>query len=425
MLRSKIRSCATLLLIIVVTIIPAFSNAAGSNNNEPIDLGILKQKDTLLPFMTGPQKIQYLQLERIIESAHSDLKSGQYLANSKPSSLDPNRDLKPLIERGERMIESAQLKIEDSQKKLVALLQVVQDQQSQQMKADLTRFDYDLESANYDDAITVLSKRLLTTCWELGYETLFFDGVFIQDGESTLPSSAELRNSTYDRLIKIDGTTFSVTIPIDLKLKADSTGKAAHIFEFENAPVFKDDQKALLVIEMIHPKGSSSGLLSLRAIDLETQLIVTHQLIKIKDSAEKLGLVAEGLEDTIPDQLKLRDPANTLETLSNLGDLYTFMITSEFETTVTHELLTHTLLKNKTLQITDSNFILRAYGKSLSAPETWKGQSNAQLTITADEQTGNYQLRAQADNSDRVLPCGTLQLNNSNATTPTEEIPSI
>ena len=412
MLRSKIRSYAKSLLL-ALTLLPALTHAA--SNDEPIDLSILKQSDTLMSYMTASQKMQYLRLERAIDSAKSDLKSGQYLANSKPSNLNPEQDMQPLIERGKLLIESAQLQIKNSQQGLVELLQIVQQQQSHQVAVDLKRFDYDLESANYDDAITVLCKRLLNACWELGYETLFFDGVFIQDSESTQRSSPELHNNTYDQLIKIDGTAFSVTIPVDFQLKPDTTGSTSSIFEYENAPIFKDDKKALLVIEIIQPADSSSGLLSLRAIDLGTQQIVAHHLIKIKDSAEKLGLVGENLVDRTPDQLKLRDEANALETLSNLGDLYIFKVSSEFENTIVNELLIHTLLKDKTLKITDSDFILRAYGAALTTPESWQGHSNAQLTINADSSINHYKLVALADNSDRVLPCGTLQLTNSNA----------
>lgn len=389
------------------------AHAASPTENEPIDISILEHSNELMPFLTAAQKVQYLRLESTINQAQSDMKSGHYLANSKPSSLNPNRDLKPQIERGKQIIARAQLELDSAQSEMVALFMAAKDQQAQQVAIDLTRFDYDLESAKYDDAITVICKRLLNACWELGYETLLFDGIFIQDSEVTQRASAELRNSTYDQLIKVDGTTFSVTIPINLQLEPDSEGTGSEIFSYENASIFKDDKKALLAIEMIQPEGSSTGLLSLRAIDLKTQHIVAHQLIKIKNLAEKLELEAEGLMDKIPDRLKLRDTKNTLQKLSNLGSLYTFQVTDDFDTSEVHELLTHTLLQNSTLQITDSDFILRAYGASLAMPDAWRGQGNANLKISEDEQTGTYQLSAIADSSELVLPSGILQLSHS------------
>ncbi|MGZ0706942.1 hypothetical protein ACWPKO_01225 [Coraliomargarita sp. W4R53] len=360
--------------------------------------------------MTTTQRVEYLRLKRTIEDAESDLKSGHYLANTKASSLAPNRDIKPKIERGKKMIERAQLKIATTQEELARLLILIEKQQTQQNSMDQTRFDYTLESANYEEAITTLSKQLLETCWGRGYQTLFFDGIFLQDNEGTQSASPELRNSTYDALVKADGTTFSVTTPVGFKLKSDTHGNGNDIFSYENAAIFKDDKKALLAIELILPTGSSTGLLSLQAIDLETQHIAAYQLIKIADLAAALGIEADGLEDKTPNQLELRDDTNTLETLSNLSKPYTFELSSESHTTEVPELLTYTLLQNTNLQLTDSDFILRAYGESLDMPDAWSGPANASLTIETGEDADTYQLNAVANASQRVIPSGTLTL---------------
>ena len=311
MLRSKIRSC-TKFLLIVVTIIPALTQAASSGKNESVDLSILEQSDALLPKMTTAQRVEYLRLKRAIEDAESDLKSGHYLANTKASSLAPNRDIRPTIERGKKMIKRAQLEIAATQKELVELLSLTEKQQAELNSMAQMRYDYTLESTDYEQAITTLSKQLLESSWALGYQTLFFDGIFVQDSAGTKSASPELRNSTYDALVKADGTTFSVTTPVNFKLKSDTDGNGSDIFSYENAAIFKDDKKALLAIELILPTDSSTGLLSLQAIDLQTQRIAAYQLVKIDDLAAKLGIEADGLEDKTPDQLKLRDGTNTL-----------------------------------------------------------------------------------------------------------------
>jgi hypothetical protein len=43
-------------------------------------------------------------------------------------------------------------------------------------------------------------------------------------------------------------------------------------------------------------------------------------------------------------------------------------------------------------------------------PDTWIGQANAHLTLTETEETGSYQLSAQADGSERILQGGTFNL---------------
>ena len=78
-------------------------------------------------------------------------------------------------------------------------------------------------------------------------------------------------------------------------------------------------------------------------------------------------------------------------------------------------MLTNTLLNQTNLQISDSNFILRAYGESLDLPDSWEGQANARLIIAEGDGSNNYQLSAQSSGSDRILPSGELTLSRISA----------
>ena len=239
---------------------------------------------------------------------------------------------------------------------------------------------------------------------------MFFDGVFTQDSEGTHRTDAKLRNDFYNTLTKIDSKAFSVTIPVDFKLKSDTLGKSSQTFSYGNAAIFEEDKKALLVIELIRPKGSSSGLLSLRAIDLETQFIVVHQIVKVDDLVVILGIEDEMLVDTLPEQVTLRDYTSTLETLDRLGDAYIYEIESTAPNNEVAEMLTNTLLNQTNLQLSDSDFILRAYGDSLTMSDTWEGHANARLIIAEGAGTNSYQLSAQSSGSSRTLTIGVLTL---------------
>lgn len=360
--------------------------------------------------MTATQRVQFIKLDSAIKDAESDLRSGQHLMETKPSTFDPDRDIRPIIERGEQLVESAGIEIQNSQKELVALLTIVESQKAVAETIDGARFDFALESSSYEEAIATHCQQLLETCWELGYETLFFDGVFTQDSQGTHRASASLRNDFYDALVKIDGTTFSVTIPIDFQLNADRKGEGSQIFSYENAAIFEGDKKALLAIELIRPEGSSTGLLSLRAIDLETQLVAAQQIVKVDDLAMVLSIESEALEDAILQQVQLRDDANTFETLSRLGHAYIYEIDCAADQMHVSRLLAHALLSQTNLQLAASNFILRAYGESLELTDAWVGQANARLGIVEGEDADSYALSAQADGSDRILSGGLLTL---------------
>jgi len=408
MLRSRLRSWANLLLTTIIFL--PFLASAKASKEAAIDLSIIEKSDALISYMTASQRIQFLNLEAVIEDAQSNRRSGQYLAETRPSTFDPDKDIKAIVKRGKLMVESANLSIRTNQKSLVALLTTVDAQKAAKETNDEARFDYVLESSTFEEAMATRCQQLLERCWQLDYETLFFDGVFTQDSEGTHRTDAKLRNDFYNTLTKIDSNAFSVTIPVDFKLKSDTLGKSNQIFSYGNEAIFEDDKKALLVIELIRPKGSSSGLLSLRAIDLETQFIVVHQIVKIHDLVVILGIEDEMLVDALPAQVTLRDYTNTLETLDRLGDAYIYEIESTAPNNVVAEMLTNTLLNQTNLQLSDSDFILRAYGESLDPTNTWEGHANARLMIAEGAETNSYQLSAQSSGSSRTLTIGVLTL---------------
>ena len=408
MLRPTLRSWAILLLTTVIFLLIVAS--AKASKEKAIDISIIEQSDALIPYMTTSQRIQFLKLEAAIEDAKSKRRSGQYLAETKPSTFDPDRDIKSIVNRGEQMIERADLSIWTNQKDLVSLLVTVEAQKAVKKIIEEARFDYVLESSTFEEAMAIQCQQLLEKCWERGYEILFFDGVFTQDNEGTHPADTQLRNDFYDTLTKIDATTFSVTIPVDFHLKAGTIGKSSQIFSYENEVIFEKDKKALLAIELIRPEGSSSGLLSLRAIDLDTQLIAVQQIVKVDDLAAALSIEDEMLEDGLLTRVTLRDHTNTLEALTRLVDAYIYEIEPTDPTNEVAEMLTNTLLSQTDLQISDSDFILRAYGESLDLPDSWEGQANARLIIAEGDGANNYQISAKSNGSDRTLPCGELTL---------------
>lgn len=419
MLRSTLRPWVSLLLLIAIAL-PLTARARPSTPIEAVDLRILEQADALVPYMSAAQKIEYLKLERALEEAQSSLRSGQHLANSKPSSFDPDRDLKPAIEQGKALIAESKAATQSLQTQLVRLFEAVDARKKQKLAVDLTKYDYTLESSSFEEAWPHYARQLLQSCWALGYETLFFDSVFIHDSNGTRKADAEIRNLVYDVLVQIDGSTFSVTVPVDFHLEAETDGKGSRVFSYENAAIFKKDRKALLALELIIPEGSASGLLSLRAIDLDSQVIAAQELVKIDNLAEVLApyfgeadTPAEALEDRIAKNVRLRDPGQMIDALARLSEPYSFQIAEATGTGQVATCLSHTLLRNSGLVLVDSDFIHRAYGHRLEAPEAWVGQANATLTLEYSGDESQYQLLAQAEGSDRVLAVGHLTWSDS------------
>ena len=257
----------------------------------------------------------------------------------------------------------------------MSLLTTVDAQRAEKETTAEARFDYVLKSSSFQEAMATECQQLLEKCWKLGYEALFFDGVFTQDSEGTHRANAQLRNDFYDTLSKIDDTEYSVTIPVDFKLKSNTLGHSNKSLVTKTRPSSNKIKKRYSPSNWFYLKDLAVDF-SLRAIDLETQLIAVQQIIKVDDLAATLSIDDEMLEMDYPLESHY-DHTNTLETLTRLVDAYIYDIEPTALTNEVAEMLTNTLLNQTNLQISDSNFILRAYGESLDLPDSWEGQANA------------------------------------------------
>ena len=92
MLEPRITLFTKLKLSLLIPVVVLFTTNVSANDTS-VDLDILKQADTLVPYMTAEQKMYYVALEAELNSARSNLRSGKHLANTKASRIDPNRDL--------------------------------------------------------------------------------------------------------------------------------------------------------------------------------------------------------------------------------------------------------------------------------------------------------------------------------------------
>ena len=392
------------LLILQATLIATIATAEESS----VDLNILKQADALEPFMTVAQKIAYVKLEAELDSARSNLRSGKHLANTKASSFDPNRDLKPIIDRGKKLVLESEAMINTKQIEMAQYLSNISEQRSQEQAADLTKYDYKIVSSDLNSALINHSRTLLDACWKLGYDTLFFHTVFIRNLEEAQQESEPIRNLAYDALTQADGSRFSVRIPMNFELNYEKVGEGTEIFSYENSDLFEDEKKALLAIELTVPKGSSTGLLSMHAIDLCTQQIVAHELIKIVDLTEVINSQEEDNQDYFTDTVQLRDPSRTIEVLSQLSTPYTFELAANPLMAAVKEQLTHTLIKHSKLKIVATDFINRSYGKATKEHVHWTGSANATISIEMADKEGSYQVNANANK--RSLSIGLLTL---------------
>ena len=418
-------------IFLLLCVLPLSSQAA-STKEAPLDLSIIAQSDALRPYMTQQQQVDYIEAAQLIKQAESDIRSGENLQTQRPSTLNPDKDLKPIHERGEQLVKEGQAKVRSAQQQMIELLTAVQDQQINNQAVAAKKYNFKVIEQTYPIAIKQAAIQTLENCRNASYTNIFYDGLRIITAQQSSKAAPKVHNATYDTFIQADGTHFSLKVPLSLKLvKNDTT--ADYAFQYDNASVFEGEKVALVAIEVIAPGSGSEALLSVRALDLDTQRLISSVLFYIPDASEVLTPESENTVSTdqvesadddtqiattapprtIPVSVTVNDPNQLIEKLSGLASPYSFDTIAEADTTaqsiLVAGLLKDTLLKNSALILAEGNFIRRSYLPTEAAPEPLPSAATATLAITQNED--NYTMIAKAHESDRELEVGTVTLN--------------
>jgi hypothetical protein len=405
------------------------SSQAASTKEAPLDLSIIAQSDALRPYMTQQQRVDYIEAAQLIKQGESDIRSGENLQAQRPSTLNPDKDLKPLHQRGEQLVEEGQAKVHSAQQQMIELLTAVQARQITNQAIAAKKYNFELIEQTYPTALEQAAIQTLENCRNADYTNIFYDGLRIITAEQNSKAEPKVHNATYDTFIQADGTQFSVKVPLSLTLVKDET-TADYTFQYDNESVFEGEKVALLAIEVIAPGSGSEALLSVRAIDLNTQRLISSVLYYIADASEVLSPAVTattiGVESTteatntsaptavvttprmIAASVSINDQNQLIEKLSSLATPYLFEIVttgdSAAQSILVADLLKDTLLKNSALIIVEGDFIQRSY---LPA-EAFPSAATATLTITST--VDNYTMMAKAHGSERSLEIGTVTL---------------
>ncbi len=406
------------------------SSQAAPTKEAPLDLSIIEQSVTLRPYMTPQQQMTYANALQIIKQGQSDIRSGENLQAQRPTTLNPNKDLKPLHERGELMVKQGQAKVRLAQQQMIELLTAVQDQQINNQAVTAEKYSFELIEQTYQIAIEQAAMQTLENCRNAGYTNIFYDGLYIITELQSSKALPEVHNATYDTFIQADGTQFTVKVPLSLKLVKDET-TAEYTFRYDNESVFEGEKVALLAIEVIAPGSGSEALLSVRGLDLNTQRLISSVLFYIADASQVLSPTAAapiiGVESTtealntptatavvtpprtVPVSVIVNDSNQLIEKLSGLANPYFFETVttgnSTAQSVLIADLIKDTLLNNSALLLVESDYIQRSY----LGTEALSSSATATLTITSNADN-DYTMIAEAHENDRSLEIGTVTL---------------
>ena len=208
--------------ILLLCALPLSSQAA-STKEAPLDFSIIAQSDTQRPDMTSKQRMAYVTASQLIKQGQSDIRSGENLQAQKSSALNPNKDLKPLHQRGEQLVEEGQAKVQSAQQQMIERLTAVQARQITNQAIAAKKYNFERIKQTYPTALKQAAIQTLVTHRKDLYTSIFCDGLRIITAEQNSKAKPKVHNTTDDILSQADGTQFSVKVPLSLKLVKDET----------------------------------------------------------------------------------------------------------------------------------------------------------------------------------------------------------
>lgn len=359
-------------------------SAKSTSKDEEVDFSILERSTELSRYLDSKQRVQLIKLEESVQAALEKIRSGEYMKARKPSSLNPNEDLKPFHAKGEQLVEEGELEARTQRLRIVQLLRTAETQKEAQAKARAARYNFRIEEMDFTAALKQSAEKVMADAWAKGYDHVLFDGVRIVEAGKSRISDVETRNMAYDILVGIDGTRFTLTMPIDLSYS--TTTEPAPRFVYENEAAFVDSKGALLAIEKIETPNQSSGILAVRAIDLQKFTLISSELITL---APDESAPSDTTGTPLPTSGMIEDGAGILDTLGALKTPYQFgwdltQLEDPERALAYSLLLQQTIQQNAGIQLLETQFVERSY---LQANETLAQHANAVFQL--DPRDGN------------------------------------
>lgn len=381
------------------------------SDESTIDLSLIDQAPQLSRYLTTSQRIELLKIEEAILAAKKTVRSGKFMRDRKPSTLNPNEDVKAINARGERLIQAAENEIIEKRIELTQLLRKAEQRRNQEAQERAVHYAASLDQLEFSAAAEFTLNKVLVDAWAAGYDALLFDRIFsVQDGTSTA-ASTEIQNQIYKTLVSLDGTRFTIQKASNLRLSISTKGRPSFTFD-QQAPT-SDSKAALLAIEQVRQTDSDKELLAVRAFDLETFKLISSQLVETTLNPSHSSNEAISTAVT---KVELNDTENLLHTLEALEEPYTFSwnLSSTDDSVLIQRLILQQLIQeHTTIQLLETDFIWRTYMPNLALPER-PSTATARFNLThdySDASIASYILSADATQQNRRVTIGTVTFN--------------
>jgi len=387
--------------------LPAASFA--KTEKEAINLDILEESGQLVRLLSPAELSRYLRASELLEEGEDNIRSGRFLVERRPSALNPNEDLKAAHERGEALVEKGGRQIREAQREMVALLEGARERENAvpEVTGELLQGAVPTDN-DFAGALRLAAVPVLQECWDRGYDRIFFDRVRESSPEDSANAPAPLLQLAYEVLTDLDGTRFSINMPVDLELVSPGDPPGAARFNFANQGTYKRDQIAYLAVELLSAGADADAgdLLVVRAIDLQSLQLIAQTMRRLQPEAA--GAAQEDDAESQPELIQLDDTTAMIGQLATLPDPYVFRVeTQDLDAESSARVtawLTQILVENTDLSVVPTAFLERQFAGDLAL--NFQPRTNARLLVSGSGP--EFNLSARADAVERTLPVGQL-----------------
>ncbi len=404
--RKEHHSLWLLLAVFFLSVLPG-SLAARTDNmgQEATDRALLERRSELLPKLSSAERTRMAQFESRIEEGQRMIRSGEVLMQTQPSALNPNRDIAGERRRGEQMRNQGQTMVREGQQGILGILRDLQQRidEGTFVSPDAVTYRLSIPLVQLDRNLPATISAVMARTREAGFERIFFDTVFVWEGDAFSSDNA-LGRTLYERLLEDDGDSLILGRAFDAVLKREEEAAAGARPElvFDN----KSPLRSALIATEVFRLADGATYLSFRTLDLATWRQVAATMVKL--GSRPRSLEADDLS------AELFDAEGIIRRFIHLREPYKFAVLSDFEgeneaVDFMKMRLLQTILSARTPLIFGESVFLRNYYLDDAAGLEWEDVESA-FFILQHQADGTLEVQARPHSSEQTVTIGTLAL---------------
>jgi hypothetical protein len=374
-----------------------------NNEQEAADRALLERRAELLPMLSSAERNRMVQFEARIEEGQRMIRSSEAFMHTKPSTLNPNRDISADRRTGQQMRERGQAMIREGQQGILAILRDLQERIDSGTFVSPHAMNYNLTipAAPLKGTLPSTIAEVMEKTRQAGFERIFFDTVFAWKGDD-FEASDTLQHALYELLLDEDGDKLVLGRAFDPVLQAaeGAAGNARPELTFDNrGPI----SSAFIAAEAFQ-LADGSTYLSFRTLDLDNWQQVASTIIKLTDYA--------ATDNTSPSRAQLVDAEGIIRRFADLREPYRFAVFSDFESgsealDFLQMRIVQTLLSNRASLVFGESVFVRNYYLPADSALEWTDEETAIFTLQ-HLSDGKAQVQARPRSSEQTVTIGTL-----------------